>query len=678
MNGKIMKLAVAAVVVAGALAIGVETLRPRKTNQPHAFSAEIRTNMALDLDPKGAIPLRQAQPEDFDVTWDGENGGTLRIMPGSSLRIMAARWNDAKWEEIVSWAHSSLAQLQESTTTSISARQSRFAAILTSEGNLAVMQIGDHDEDKARLQWQVESTALPGYGPVQVVTLACVDPNHPSAQPCAIDFDTGRTVAIPAQALALAPEGFLGWLEQNGIDAIARMTDGNGSLAGVGLVVQRWGPGGWIAAPALAIRDIMTRTSYQTRDPILFREDRYQFARLFKTREGGMGMLQMRGVDPAQQTVQFRYRMVLDDAPAGSESPTQTDAESLELLQSGQCLCDLGRSLLIYANDHEDRLPPSLALRELADSEEQYQWMAENLEYLGAGITCAQSPSLVVAYDKTLLAQGKGTNVLFLDSRVKFVEPEEFAEYGLSDGVEAVRQKNAERDVRDRSQERLDRFGQNLRAYGYHNENRLPASLEEVKEYIGRESRYRWIAENVEYLGAGLLFSQSPSQVVAYDKTLLTQGKGTNVLFLDGHIEFVEPEKLMQLGLPATGKPVTPADTESLILQSATWLCDLGKSLLLYGSEHEDRLPESLALRELAGSEEQYQWLLKDVEYLGAGVTFAQSPSLVVAYDRTLLALGKGTNVLFLDSHIEFVEAERLAALGLPTGSPGSSTPPGK
>jgi hypothetical protein len=264
MNSKIVKLAVAAVVVAGALAIGVETLRPRRTNQPHAFSAEIRTNMALDLDPKGAIPLRQAQPEDFDVTWDGENGGTLRIMPGSALRIMAARWNDAKWEEIVSWAHSSLTQLQESTATSISARQSRFAAILTSEGNLVVMQIGDHDEDKARLQWQVESTDLPGYSPVQVVTLACVDPDHPSLQPCAIDFDTGRTIVIPPQTLDLAPEAFLGWLEQNGIDAIARRSNEGGCLTGVGLIVQTCEPGLWTAIRALGVRDIMAGASYQS------------------------------------------------------------------------------------------------------------------------------------------------------------------------------------------------------------------------------------------------------------------------------------------------------------------------------------------------------------------------------------------------------------------------------
>jgi hypothetical protein len=271
LQSRTARLTAAAVVFLAALAVGVETFRPRQSNQPHAFSAEIRANTALDLDPEAAIPLRQAQPEDFDVTWDGEGGGSLKIMSGSSVRILAPRWTDCKWDDVVSWAHSRLTEVQESTVASVPAHASRFAAILTSEGNLAIVQIKEYDQSRALLQWQVEGTDLPGYGPVQVVTLTCVDRDKASAQPCAIDFDTGRTSVIPAQALGLAPEGFLGWLEQNGIDAIARISDEGGGLTGVGLVVQTGEPGLWTAIPALGIRDIMAGVSYQSRDPILFR-----------------------------------------------------------------------------------------------------------------------------------------------------------------------------------------------------------------------------------------------------------------------------------------------------------------------------------------------------------------------------------------------------------------------
>ena len=561
MNSRIAKPAIAAVALIAALAVGVETLRPGKAGKPNAFSAEIRANTALDLDPKAAIPLRQAHPDDFDVTWDGEGGGSLKIMAGSSVRVLAPSWTDPEWEDVVSWAHSRLAQVQESTATSVPAHASRFVAVLTSEGNLAIVQIKDYDKSRALLQWQVESTDPPGYGPVQVVTLACVDQDQPSAQPCAIDFDTGRTSVIPAQALALAPEGFLGWLQQNGIDAIARISEEGGCLTGVGLAVQTGEPALWTSIPALGIRDIMTGISYQSRDPILFREGQYQFIHPFKTREGGIGILQMRGMDRSGPTVQFRYKIVQEDPPAGIEGENEQDAELLRVYQSAEWLNRLGRAVLIYASQNEDRLPPSLeAMRELADSEEQYQSMVENLEYLGAGLTCSNSISLVVAYDRMLLGAGKGTNVLFLDTHIEFVEPEKFAEYGLSGGVEAVMQKNAERDQRDRSQEYLDRLGQSLRVYGNYSRDRLPPSLEEVRQHVGRENWYQWIVTNVEYLGAGLLFSQSPSLVVAYDKTLLTEGEGTNVLFLDGHSEFVEPERLAALGLPAAppGASATP------------------------------------------------------------------------------------------------------------------------
>jgi len=432
MNSKIARPAIAAVVVVAALAVGVETFTRTRPDKTLAFSAEIRTNMALDLDPKAAIPLRQTRPEDFDVTWDGENGGTLRIMPDSSLRLATPSWLKPEWNNVVAWAHSILPEIAESTDTSVAARKCRFAAILTSEGNLAVVQIGDYDESKARLQWQVESPTPPGYGPVQVVTLACIDPGKPSAQPCAIDFDTGGTSVIPAQVLNLPPEGFLDWLEQNGIDAIARMTNDGGGLAGVGLACKAIAPGVWTIIDALGVRDVMSDIPYQSRDPILFEEGRYQVVTAFKTREGGIGILQMRGADRARRTTQFRYKMVQPDSPGATEAQAQEEDEALPLYVSAKWLCDLGKYVLIYSNDHEDRLPQSLAeLREFAESEENYQWMVRDVEYLGVGLTCADSPSKVVAYDRTLLGTGKGTNVLFLDSHIELVTPDRFAELGL-------------------------------------------------------------------------------------------------------------------------------------------------------------------------------------------------------------------------------------------------------
>jgi hypothetical protein len=218
--------------------------------------------------------------------------------------------------------------------------------------------------------------------------------------------------------------------------------------------------------------------------------------------------------------------------------------------------------MLLYASEHEDRLPQSMEeIRTHADSEEQYRWFLENVEYVGAGLTVAQPPTMVVAYDKTLLATGKGTVALFLDTHIEFVEPERFAKYGLTGGIEALTRRNAELSERAWSERCLNRLGQSLRIYGNKNEDRLPQSLDEVRQYIDREDWYQWLVENVQYVGAGLLLSQSPSQVVAYDKTLLAEGKGTNALFLGTGVEFIEPEKLAEHGLPAVPQ-VSPATPE--------------------------------------------------------------------------------------------------------------------
>jgi hypothetical protein len=432
MHSRITKLAIAAVVVTGALTVGVERLARTKPDQTDAFSAEIRANMALDLDPQAAIPLRRAQPEDFDVTWDGENGGTLRIMPGPSLRLLANSWRNAEWKDILWWAHSQLEKVRESTSTSVPARDARFVAILTSEGNLAVAEIGSHDESRARLRWQVKRMSVPVYGPARTVTLGWVDPNEATLQPCAIDFDTGQTLGIPTQMLRMAPERFLVWLEQNGVDAIASVTEGGVGLTGVGLVYSEYSPGGWASKSAVELRDDMILVSHQSRDPILFRLDRHQLVYPFKTREGGLGMLQMRGIDPDERTVQLRYRMAHEPIADAEPVVPKQDPESLGLARSQERLQRLGRLVMLYANDNEYRLPRSIEeIHAYAEDEAHYRAILEHVGYVGTGHSLAEPPMVVVAYDKTLLVEGKGTYVLFLDSHVEFVEPEKLTALGV-------------------------------------------------------------------------------------------------------------------------------------------------------------------------------------------------------------------------------------------------------
>jgi hypothetical protein len=101
-------------------------------------------------------------------------------------------------------------------------------------------------------------------------------------------------------------------------------------------------------------------------------------------------------------------------------------------VESARKLSNLGKALLIYANDYDDKYP--LSLRRLRDylNLEEFNWALANIEYLAHGKTIAVRPDTVIAYDKILLTERKGTNVLYNDSNVEFVKPERLKELGIS------------------------------------------------------------------------------------------------------------------------------------------------------------------------------------------------------------------------------------------------------
>jgi prepilin-type processing-associated H-X9-DG protein len=89
---------------------------------------------------------------------------------------------------------------------------------------------------------------------------------------------------------------------------------------------------------------------------------------------------------------------------------------------------------------------------------------------------------------------------------------------------------------------KLSRLGQAVAVYAADNNGKMPATLKELKPYLGGDD-FKWLIENVRYFGKGQE-SQEPDTPIAYDNTLLEKGNGTNVLFLDGHVGFLTPEEL--------------------------------------------------------------------------------------------------------------------------------------
>jgi len=102
-------------------------------------------------------------------------------------------------------------------------------------------------------------------------------------------------------------------------------------------------------------------------------------------------------------------------------------------------------------------------------------------------------------------------------------------------------------------------------------------------------------------------------------------------------------------------------------IESAKMLEKLCTALLSYGPEAVVKFPDSLQelLKHVEVEQNISRWWLENVQYLGKGKTDAEPPDTVLAYDKQLLAKGKGTNVLFLDGYVGFERPSRLEQLGI-------------
>ncbi|MEN6424685.1 MAG: hypothetical protein ABFE13_04945, partial [Phycisphaerales bacterium] len=323
--------------------------------------------------------------------------------------------------------------------------------------------------------------------------------------------------------------------------------------------------------------------------------------------------------------------------------------------ESAKRLGALGTALLMYANDYEDRLPDVLEGVRPFVSEADMRWLQDNVEYVGKGKTLASRPDVAVAYDKTILDKGVGTLVLYIDSRVAFEGPHKLKTLGIETVTSETishSERSPDEAARAESAERLAALGKAALIYTIDHEKRLPDRIDDLSDESGLAKS--WLVENVTYLGRGIKTHCEPDTLIAYDKTLLLAGHGTNVLRLDTQVVFEPPGRLKELVAIA------------LRAASRTQLTSLGKSLLTYAKDHQDKYPDTLdEARDYINKSGDFDWVLANVTYLGKGGTPREEPGRVLAYSKTLQEQGKDTIVLYRDCHVELVPASRQSEHGL-------------
>jgi beta-lactamase regulating signal transducer with metallopeptidase domain len=154
-------------------------------------------------------------------------------------------------------------------------------------------------------------------------------------------------------------------------------------------------------------------------------------------------------------------------------------------------------------------------------------------------------------------------------------------------------------------------------------------------------------------------FQVRPYEAVAFEGVSLVPGQKSTVTITGGSLQ----EKAARAGGAVSGLDKAIARKE----YSHTCLANLGKAVLLYANDHADQLPPTIEkVREYLNSVE-VEWLLANAAYLGKDLSVADYPGRVVAYDKTLWAEGEGTNVLYLDSHVDFENLQELERLGIPS-----------
>jgi len=288
-----------------------------KSGKVPSFKTQIYDNTGLDLDTGVSVPFMDEWPALCDVTWDNDEGGALMIKPKSSVRFIALGAAE-NWEDAISIARNSLAVLRISTSKGMFASESKFAAVLTNEGNLAVIQIGKYEAQKGTIYGWVEKIPAEVYcfGPVKVVTLNDVDHSTTKGKPCAISFATGRVSTIPRQP-QMSDDDAIEWVRRRGIDAVAEITGTVSALIGVDLAAVTMPSEDWDTITPVELRTLQVPPSLRSQKTIQmsYYEGQDQPIYAFRTRKDQYGILQIIDVNKQKQEVRFRYKMLQQKLP---------------------------------------------------------------------------------------------------------------------------------------------------------------------------------------------------------------------------------------------------------------------------------------------------------------------------------------------------------------------------
>jgi beta-lactamase regulating signal transducer with metallopeptidase domain len=127
-----------------------------------AVQVEVLTDtppVALDLDSGKLMQLDKDWPDEYDVGWDNDAGGSLFTKPDGPVKMLPII--DAKnFAEALSIATQEIESLKQRGIKGVPAEQSKYILVKTSQDNIAVVEVQEFDEGKAKIGWQIIQQAI--------------------------------------------------------------------------------------------------------------------------------------------------------------------------------------------------------------------------------------------------------------------------------------------------------------------------------------------------------------------------------------------------------------------------------------------------------------------------------------------------------------------------------------
>jgi beta-lactamase regulating signal transducer with metallopeptidase domain len=130
---------------------------PHKPGQKTGVQVEVLTDkpaIALDLDSGKLMRLDRDWPDEYDVGWDNDAGGALFTKPDGPVKMLPII--EAKnFADALSVAPQKIESLKVRGVHGVPAQQSRYILVKTSQNNIAVLEVEEFDENKAKIKWQI-------------------------------------------------------------------------------------------------------------------------------------------------------------------------------------------------------------------------------------------------------------------------------------------------------------------------------------------------------------------------------------------------------------------------------------------------------------------------------------------------------------------------------------------